>query len=95
MTTPLRIVSPETAEITAQPATSLSARILQLQAEARKLAGDHVETLRASLLQTQRIADEIAEGGEAYPPGVRDLARRMSEDSASRALTLETIMGRF
>ena len=95
MTTPLRIVTPETTDAAAPTAISLSVRILQLQAEARKLAGDHVETLRTSLMQTQRIADEIAEGGEAYPPGVRDIARRLSEDNAARALTLETLMGRL
>ncbi len=72
----------------------LSDRVRQLQAEARRLAREHVDLLEAHLLQMQRVAEEIAQGGEAYPPGVRDLARRLGEDSMARARTLEAIMAR-
>ena len=37
---------------------------------------------------------EIADGGEAYPAGVRDLARRFAEDTEARVQTLATIAGR-
>ena len=40
------------------------------------------------------LAAEIAEGGDAYPPGVRDIARRLSEDLDSRIQTLEAITAR-
>ena len=40
------------------------------------------------------MAAEIAEGGEAYPPGVRDLASRMVEDLEARVQTLEAIVAR-
>ena len=40
------------------------------------------------------MADEIANGGEAYPAGVRDLARRFAEDTEARVQTLATIAGR-
>jgi hypothetical protein len=83
------------ATTTTSGAASLSERILQLQAEARSLAADHIQALRAQLLQTQRIADEIARGGEAYPAGVRDIARRLSEDSVAKALTIEGIVARL
>jgi hypothetical protein len=46
------------------------------------------------MLETQRIAEEIANGGEAYPAGVRDIARRLGEDSAARAMTIESIVSR-
>lgn len=82
--------------VAASPAApaSLSERVRQLQAEARSLAREHVDLLEANLLAIRRIADEIAQGGEAYPPGVRDIARRLSEDSTAKAQTLEAIMAR-
>ncbi len=88
MSTPLRVVTNR------PPAASLADRIRALQAEARGLAREQVEALAASLLATQRLADEIAAGGEAYPPGVREIARRLSEDSAAKALTLEALSAR-
>lgn len=92
MSTALRIVTnPPPAE--AGP-SSLSERVRLLQIQARGLAREHVDALVASLLETQRIAEEIAGGGEAYPPGVRDLARRLAEDSVGRAMTLEAIVSR-
>ncbi len=89
MSTPLRVVTNQSA-----PAVSLGDRVRALQAEARGLAREHIEALAASLLATQRLADDIAAGGEAYPPGVRDIARRLSEDSAAKALTLEALSAR-
>jgi hypothetical protein len=40
------------------------------------------------------MAAEIAEGGEAYPPGVRELASRLVEDIEARVQTLEAIVSR-
>ncbi len=94
MSTPLRVVTagPSVTQVTAAP--GLAERILLLQAEARTLARDHVEILRANLMQTQQVADQIAHGGDAYPPGVRELAARLSDDAGARAAMLEAIMGR-
>lgn len=89
------ITAAQPLKATTGTAASLTERVQQLQAEAKRLAGEHVDALRASLLQTQRIAEEIAQGGEAYPAGVRDIARRLGEDSAGRALTIEGIMARL
>lgn len=98
MTTPLRIVttSPavETPGAPSAPA-SIAQRVLQLQAEARGLARDHIAALEASLIETRRLADEIAQGGEAYPVGVRDIARRLAEESASKALLIDAIVARI
>jgi len=92
MSTALRIVT-NPPPVEAGP-SSLSERVRLLQTQARGLAREHVDALVASLLETQRIAADIAGGGEAYPPGVRDLARRLAEDSAGRATTLEAIVSR-
>jgi enoyl-CoA hydratase/carnithine racemase len=86
MTAPLRIVQDRT--------PTLSERIKALQAEARGLAREHVGALQAILSEVERLAKEIAEGGEAYPAGVRDLARRLAEDTANKAQTIEAISGR-
>ena len=98
MSAPFRVVAArpliETAP-SAPVAVSLSERIRELQAEAKGLAREHIGALEASLLETQRLAEEIARGGDIYPPGVRDLAQRLGEDSAAKALTIEAIMARI
>ncbi|MDB5457394.1 MAG: hypothetical protein JWP92_2979 [Caulobacter sp.] len=93
MSASLRVVA---APLPTQAApASLGARVHQLQAEAKRLAGEHVDLLTASLIESQKIADEIAQGGDAYPPGVRDIARRLAEDAAAKALMIEAIMARL
>jgi hypothetical protein len=96
MSTPLRIVTLDSpAPSLAESLAGLAGRVLQLQAEARRLAREHIAGLEASLLRTQVLADEIAQGGEAYPPGVRDIARRLAQDSTAKALMIDAIMGRI
>ena len=73
---------------------TVAERVRRLQAEAKQLAKDHVRSLSAALVNVEQLALEIAEGGEAYPPGVRDLARRMVEDCETRVQTLEAIVSR-
>ncbi|MDP3175558.1 hypothetical protein [Phenylobacterium sp.] len=75
-------------------AETLSERIRRLQAEARNLAREHIMALQAALVAVERLSGEIAEGGEAYPPGVRDIARRLIEDCEARVQTLEAITKR-
>ncbi|HWU12695.1 MAG TPA: hypothetical protein VN157_01670 [Caulobacter sp.] len=96
MSASLRVVTAgQRAKVAVESTAGLSERVQHLQAEAKRLAGDHIDALRASLLQTQRIAEEIANGGEAYPAGVRDLARRLGEDSVARSMTIESIVSRL
>jgi hypothetical protein len=78
---------------TGKPET-VAQRVRRLQAEARTLAKDHVQALAAAIAGAEAIAAEIAEGGDAYPPGIRDLARRFAEDAGSRVQTLEAISAR-
>ena len=77
----------------AKPET-VAERVRRLQAEARQLAKDHVRALGVQLMAVEELAAEIAEGGDAYPPGIRDLARRLVEDCEQRAQTLEAISAR-
>lgn len=70
---------------------ALAARVRRLQAEAKTLAVQHVQSLEAALAAVIGIADEVANGGGAYPPGVRDLAARIALDSNARVQTLHAI----
>lgn len=73
---------------------TVSARVRRLQAEARGLAREHVNELTRALLQIETLAAEIAAGGEAYPAGIRDLARRLAEDMAVKSQTIAAINAR-
>jgi hypothetical protein len=42
----------------------------------------------------EELAAEVAEGGDAYPPGVRDVAQRLADDLDSRIQTLTAIQAR-
>ncbi len=75
-------------------AETVAERVRRLQAEARQLAKDHVHALTAAISDVERMAAEIAAGGDAYPAGVRDLARRFAEDAEARVQTLEAINSR-
>ena len=69
-------------------------RVQRLQAEARQLAKDHVRSLIAAMVSLEELAAEIADGGDAYAPGIRDIARRMAEELEARAQTLDAISSR-
>ena len=69
-------------------------KIKRLQAEAKNLAREHVQSLEDMLIRVQRMSIEIADGGDAYAVGVRVLARRLAEDCEHRVQTLEAISSR-
>lgn len=73
---------------------TVAERVRRLQAEARQLAKDHVGALIAAMSEVEKMAVDIAEGGEAYPAGVRDLARRFAEDAEARVQTLGALTSR-
>lgn len=84
------------ATLTALPALSepIADRIRRLQNEARTMASDHVDQLRCALVNVSILAGEIAEGGEAYPVGAREMARRLVEEASHQANTLGAITDR-
>jgi hypothetical protein len=69
-------------------------RIRRLQHEAKTLAREHIELLAATLTEVSRLSGEIAEGGEVYPVGARELSRRLTEEANMTALTLTAIIDR-
>jgi len=69
-------------------------RIRRLQYEAKTLAREHIEMLAAALAEVSRLSSEVAEGGEIYPVGARELSRRLTEEANHNALTLTAIIDR-
>src|SRR5579871_1545806 len=73
---------------------SAARRIRQLQREARALAREQIEAFARDLAVMAQRATEIAEGGDAYAVGARELASRIADDLAQKAQVLTTINGR-
>jgi hypothetical protein len=91
----LRLVAEsEVYDLMRAPETT-SERVKRLQVEARALALEQVEALEAVLIQAAAMAKEIAQGGEAYPVGAREIASRLMTDLPQKAETIKTIVGRL
>ena len=71
---------------------SPATRASRLMAEAREAGLEQIRALEEALATVGALSAEIAEGGDVYPPGARDLARRLAEDAAHRLNTLEAIL---
>jgi len=78
----------------APAAPSVAERIRRLQAQAKSLAHEHVKALEDSLADVERLSAEIAAGGEAYPVGVREIARRLAADCEASGNTIKALLGR-
>ena len=72
-----------------------SERVKRLQLEARALALEQVEALEKVLFQAAEMAKEIAEGGDAYPVGAREIASRLMTDLPQKVETMKTIISRL
>lgn len=81
------------AELTYLPAPEPAhRRAMRLLAEARAAADEHVQSLEHALALVATLSAEVSEGGDAYPVGVRDIAKKISGDAVWCAQTLDTIM---
>ncbi|NBW09005.1 MAG: hypothetical protein EBR82_13365 [Caulobacteraceae bacterium] len=91
----LRLVEAESAvyQMMRTPETTAE-RVKRLQVEARALAVEQVEAFEKILLQAAEMAREIADGGDAYPVGAREIASRLYSDLPIKAETIRTIVAR-
>ncbi|CAN5207471.1 hypothetical protein BH10PSE1_BH10PSE1_23460 [soil metagenome] len=78
-----------------RPPESTAERVKRLQLEARALALEQVEALEAVLNRAAGMAKDIAECGEAYPVGAREIASRLMADLPLKAETIKTIVSRL
>lgn len=76
------------------PAETISQRVMRLQAEARAVAREHLSALENAMTQVAKISEEIADGGEAYPVGARELAKRLADETGLRVQALDAILAR-
>ncbi len=85
-----------TPALTVVPVTTapLAERVQALQAQARELAAEHVAHFLAQLDEVAALAAEIATGGEAYSPGVKETARQVADQAPQAALNIRAIVGR-
>lgn len=94
MSPSLSVVADNDLKVILPKSETVAERVRRLQTEARQLAKDHIRSLTTAMVELEQLAAEIAEGGDAYAPGVRDVARRLVEDLDSRVQTLEAIVSR-
>lgn len=72
----------------------LAARISELRREIKGLATQQAAELVEALGVVERIASEVVAAGDAHPPGVRDICRKLAEESAGKAQSINAIMER-
>lgn len=91
----LRLVTAEAEiyDLMRTPVTTAD-RVKRLQMEARVLAVEQVEAFEKLLMQASVMAQEIADGGDAYPVGARELAGRLASDLPAKAQTLKAVVSR-
>jgi hypothetical protein len=70
-------------------------RVRRLQAEARQLAREEVETLCREMVALAARAAQISEGGDAFPVGVREMASRLAADLPEKAQGMQLIAERM
>ena len=70
---------------------SRTQRVRRLQAEARELAAEQISEFETLLEATARMAVEIADGGEVYGVGAREICRRLAEELPRTLQTLQVI----
>jgi hypothetical protein len=85
---------PEKAEKPAPASETLAEQIRRLQGEAKSLAKSHVDALRLALIEVERLSEEIGEGGDVYPTGIRELARRFAGETDAKVQALMAIVAR-
>ena len=69
-------------------------RVRRLQHETHVLAQEQVEILARDMEALSLRTNEIAQGGDAYPVGVRELCSRMTDELALQAKSILAIMER-
>jgi hypothetical protein len=69
-------------------------RVAAAQAEARQAVAEHLTEFAEAAESFARLAQEVADGGDIYAPGIRDLARRMGERTNADLATLQLLAER-
>lgn len=89
----LTLVSDDVYHFNRQPETPAQ-RIRRLQVEAKILAREQIEGIKTAMRALALQAREVSAGGDAYPPGIRDMALRLAEDLETKASRMDAVMER-
>lgn len=81
-------------ELALVPPVAAGVRARQLMEEARSAALDNLSDLAAALETARSFANSVADGGDLYGVGLRDLSRRLSEDLLDRGRSLQALADR-
>jgi hypothetical protein len=73
---------------------SIADKIRRLRAEAQGHARSHCQDLVDKLIELEALVDDIAAGGEAYPVGIREAARKLAPDLMQARLNAGSILAR-
>lgn len=76
----------------AAPPPGIRARLLL--DEARLAAQEHLDEVTSAITTAQERLRQVAEGGDAFGPGLRDLARRMAIELDMKSRTLRALAER-
>lgn len=74
------------------PPAGLRAR--QLFEEARVASLDHLRALELAIATVRELSNDVVRGGDLYAPGLRELARNLTEDLFWKAKTLTLLAQR-
>jgi hypothetical protein len=75
-------------------ADSPAEKIRRLREAAAVEARNHVKMFEQALQDLELLAADIAEGGEEYPVGIREAARRLSPEITGARLNITSLLGR-
>jgi hypothetical protein len=73
---------------------SFAERMERVRNDANRVAFEHTGMMLRTFEDAATLASEVANGGEAYHVGVRELARRAHIDMSASILNLRSIVGR-
>ncbi|HUO12530.1 MAG TPA: hypothetical protein VMU37_07215 [Caulobacteraceae bacterium] len=69
-------------------------KIRRLREEASQEARNHAKMFERAIQDLELLAADIAEGGEEYPVGVREAARRLCPELTGARLNIGSLLGR-
>jgi hypothetical protein len=75
-------------------AETIAEKMKRLRAEAQDSARSHALAFVRALAELESLAEDIANGGEAYPVGIRQAATRIGPDLAGVRLNVTSLLGR-
>ncbi|MGH6956438.1 MAG: hypothetical protein ACREEW_07205 [Caulobacteraceae bacterium] len=73
---------------------SLADKVRRLRDEAQGLARDHAQDFVHAIADLESFAGDIADGGEAYPVGIRQMAKKLLGELQGARLNVTSVLGR-